>query len=110
MQASESANAVLPSLRMPRHRMVGTAVGMALVNGAGLHAAWAQAAYGAAPLELPPVSVEGAQSGQSGYQVDMPALGKLTQPLVSTPESVIEVPRKLLDDEGVTTMRDALRN
>ncbi len=36
--------------------------------------------------------------------------GKLTQPLVSTPESVIEVPRQLLDDQGVTTMRDALRN
>ena len=110
MQASEPTNAVLPSLRLPRHRIVGTAVGMALVNGVGLHAAWAQSAYGAAPIELPPVSVEGAQSGQSGYQVDMPALGKLTQPLVSTPESVIEVPRKLLDDEGVTTMRDALRN
>jgi catecholate siderophore receptor len=88
---------------------VGTAVGFALANGASLQATWAQAAD-TAPVELPPVSVEGAQSGQGGYQVGLPSFGKLTQPLVSTPESVIEVPRKLLEDQGVTTMRDALRN
>jgi catecholate siderophore receptor len=110
MQPAEpTTSPELPSLRLSRHRMVGTAMGMALVNGAGLHAAWAQAAA-AAPLELPPVSVEGAQGGQDGYQTTQPALGKLTQPLVSTPESVIEVPRQLMDDQGVTTMRDALRN
>jgi catecholate siderophore receptor len=89
--------------------MVGTAMGMALCNGAGLHAAWAQAADGDA-TQLPPVSVEGAQSGQGGYQIGLPSYGKLSQPLVSTPESVTEIPRKLLDDQGVTTMRDALRN
>jgi catecholate siderophore receptor len=99
----------LPSLRLPRHRMVGTAVGMALVNGAGLHAAVAQG-YGGSPVELPPVSVEGAQTGRHGYQMGLPANNKLTQPLVSTPQSVIEIPRQLLEDQGVTTMRDALRN
>jgi catecholate siderophore receptor len=110
MQATESAPATaLPSLRLSRHRVAGTAMGMALVNGAGLHAAFAQA-YGGTPVELPPVSVEGAQGGQGGYQVGLPANNKLTQPLVSTPESVIEIPRKLLDDQGVTTIRDALRN
>jgi catecholate siderophore receptor len=107
MQANEPAGA-LPSLRLSRHRAAGTAMGMALANGAGLHAAFAQA-YGT-PIDLPPVSVEGAQGGQGGYQVGLPANSKLTQPLVSTPQSVIEVPRKLLDDQGVTTMRDALRN
>jgi catecholate siderophore receptor len=110
MQADEPVSgADLPSLRLSRHRVAGTAMGMALVNGAGLHAALAQG-YGNTPIELPPVSVEGAQGGQNGYQIGLPANGKLTQPLVSTPESVIEIPRQLLDDEGVTTMRDALRN
>ncbi len=109
MQPDETVSgADLPSLRLPWHRMAGTAMGMALANGAGLHAAVAQT-YGSAPIELPPVSVEGTQN-QGGYQVGLPANNKLTQPLVSTPESVIEIPRKLLDDQGVTTMRDALRN
>jgi catecholate siderophore receptor len=110
MQANETVGGSdLPSLRLSRHRMVGTAVGLALANGGGLQYAWGQA-YGTLPIELPPVSVEGARGGQQGYKVDQPANSKLTQPLVSTPNSIIEVPRKLLDDEGVTTMRDALRN
>jgi catecholate siderophore receptor len=119
MQANEPAlGAGLPSLRLSRHRVANTAIGMApigmapigmaLVNGAGLHAAFAQG-YGGTPIQLPPVSVEAAQGGQSGYQVNVPANSKLTQPLVSTPETVIEVPRQLLNDEGVTTMRDAQR-
>jgi catecholate siderophore receptor len=106
MQARErSSTPDLPSLRM----MAGTALGVALVNGGGLRAAWGQAAD-AAPVALPQVSVDGAQSGQGGYQVNLPAFGKLTQPLVSTPHSIVEVPRQLLDDQGVTTMREALRN
>ncbi len=109
MQANEPVpSSDLPSLRLPWHRVAGTAMGMALANGAGLHAAFAQTT-GGTPIELPPVSVEGAQS-QGGYQIGVPANNKLTQPLVSTPETVIEIPRKLLDDQGVTTMRDALRN
>jgi catecholate siderophore receptor len=110
MQPNEPApGADLPSLRLPRHRVAGTAMGMALVNGAGLHAALAQG-YGTAPVELPPVSVEGVQGTQGGYQIGLPANDKLTQPLIDTPETVIEIPRQLLDDQGVTSMRDALRN
>src|ERR1700735_4940054 len=110
MQSNEPVpGADLPSLRLSRHRVAGTAMGVALVNGAGLHAAFAQG-YGTAPVELPPVSVEGAQGTQGGYQIGLPANDKLTQPLVDTPETVIEIPRQLLDDQGVTSMRDALRN
>ncbi len=113
MQATDRSDTGLPSLRSSRHRTVGTAMGLALVNGAGLHAAWAQSpspVTDSTPVQLPPVSVEAAQGGQNGYQITLPSYGKLTQPLVSTPETVIEVPRQLLDDEGVTSMRDALRN
>ena len=109
MQPEPLPTANLPSLRVSRHRLVGTAMGMALVNGVGLHAAGAQGSE-ADPIQMPPVSVEGASGGQSGYQVTLPSFGKLTEPLVSTPHSVTEVPRQLLDDQGVTTMRDALRD
>ncbi len=95
----------LPSLRL----MAGGALGMALANGFGGQDAWAQTAE-TGPVQLPAVTAEGTQSGGGGYQVTVPDLGKLTQPLVSTPITITEIPRQLLDDEGVTTMRDALRN
>jgi catecholate siderophore receptor len=108
MQMRERSS--LPSLRM----MAATGLSMSVINGGLPATAHAQTppTSGGDPgqVQLPTVSVDGAQTGQGGYQVSLPALGKLTQPLVSTPQSVIEIPRQLLDDQGVTTMRDALRN
>lgn len=63
----------------------------------------------AAPVQLPAISVQEKQI-QPGYQTDQSTLPKLTQPLLDTPQSVDTVPRQLMDDQGVTTMRDALRN
>jgi catecholate siderophore receptor len=91
-------------------RIAYTTMGIAAVNTQGLETAWGQTQDGA-PTELPQVSVEGDRSGNpSGYQVENPSFGKLTQPLVSTPQSITEVPRQLMEDQGVSTMRDALRN
>ena len=45
--------------------------------------------------------------GQSGA---MPASPKLTEPLLDTPKSVTVVPAELLQEQGVTTLREALRN
>src|SRR5258708_17599960 len=62
-------------------------------------------------MQLPAVSVEGAQpSGSTDYRTEQPALPKLTAPLRETPQSITDIPRQLMDDQGVTTMRDALRN
>ena len=47
---------------------------------------------------------------QSGYKADQSSLGKLTEPLLNTPFTVETVTRQLMDDQGVTTLRDALRN
>jgi catecholate siderophore receptor len=67
------------------------------------------AASSSGPVQLGPVSVQGSEQG--GYQSTTPqALPKLTQPLLDTPESVSVVPRQLMDDQGTTTVRDALRN
>jgi catecholate siderophore receptor len=37
-------------------------------------------------------------------------LPKLTQPLVDTPQSIDVVPQHIIQDQGATTLRDALRN
>ena len=64
-----------------------------------------------APMPLPAISVEGAEkSTEGGYKVDQSSLGKLTEPLLNTPFTVETVTRQLMDDQGVTTLRDALRD
>jgi catecholate siderophore receptor len=59
------------------------------------------------PMQLPPISVEGAAPG---YTARQPSLPKLTEPLLNTPQTIDVVPRQLLDDQGVVNFRDALRN
>ncbi len=41
---------------------------------------------------------------------DSVSMGKFTSPLLDTPQSVSVVPQFLLQDEGVSTLRDSLRN
>ena len=41
---------------------------------------------------------------------DAVAMTRFTEPLLDTPQSVIAVPKFILEDEGNTTLRDALRN
>ena len=65
----------------------------------------------AAPMQLPTIAVQGAEaSPATGYKADQPSLGKLTEPLLNTPFTIETVTRQLMDDQGVTTLRDALRN
>jgi catecholate siderophore receptor len=45
--------------------------------------------------------------GQRGPEVSSP---KFTQPLLDTPQSITVVPAELMQEQGVTTLRDALRN
>jgi catecholate siderophore receptor len=101
-----------------RAALLGSAAGLALPGGGS--AAWAQYAYGPAPdstpgagaVALPTLPVQGATpGGNSGdYKADQPSLPKLTEPLLNTPQSIDVVPRQVMDDQGVTTFRDALRN
>jgi catecholate siderophore receptor len=80
----------------------------------------AQGVYSAPPApppadsgatQLPAISVEGAEkSTEGGYKADQPSLGKLTEPLLNTPFTIETVTRQLMNDQGVTTLRDALRN
>jgi catecholate siderophore receptor len=94
--------------------LLGSVAGMAVSIGSA-PATLAQSAYGAgspepsAPIALPTVSVQGAPP-IGDYKTDQPSLPKLTEPLLNTPQTINVVPRQVLDDQGVTTLRDALRN
>jgi catecholate siderophore receptor len=95
----------------PARDLAGALAGAAL--GAGFLCAGAPAAAAdAQPEQLPTLSVrEGADAAPPvGYKPEQSTLSKLTQPLRDTPQSVTVVTRQVLDDQAVTTLRDALRN
>ena len=43
------------------------------------------------------------------YRIEDSSLTKLTEPLRDVPQSIVTLPRQLLDDRGVTTLNEALR-
>jgi catecholate siderophore receptor len=95
--------------------LLASAAGLALTG--GFSPALAQYATGmTAPTPsdataLPTLSVQGTTGGTGGdYKADQPSLPKLTEPLLNTPQSIDVVTRQVMDDQGVTTFRDALRN
>ncbi len=45
----------------------------------------------------------------AGYRTDSATLTKLTEPLRDVPQSIVTVPRELLEDRGATSLNDALR-
>jgi catecholate siderophore receptor len=59
-------------------------------------------------VALPEISVQGA--APNDYQPGAASLPKLTQPLRDTPQSISVVPRQVIEDKGVTSMTDAVRN
>ena len=109
---------VVSACRMPgaalRRALLGSVAGLALSSGG----AFAQ--YGTPPsapppadngaVALPTLAVQGTTGTTGDYKADNPTLPKLTEPLVNTPQSIDVVPRQVLDDQGVTNFRDALRN
>ena len=54
-----------------------------------------------------PVDVTG---GKEGYAAKRSGLGKLTEDIADTPQSITAITRAELDDRGVTTIDDAVRN
>jgi catecholate siderophore receptor len=67
------------------------------------------AATAASVLNLPEVVVRG-EDNAPGYRVDAVALPKYTEPLRDIPQSISVVSQQVMQDQGVTTLRDALRN
>ncbi|MEJ0068852.1 MAG: TonB-dependent receptor plug domain-containing protein [Pseudomonadota bacterium] len=60
---------------------------------------------------LPELSVQGKPiAPENDYKTDAPSLPKLTAPLRDTPQSITVIPRQVMDDQNVLTLRDTLRN
>lgn len=91
----------LPPLRI----LMGGALGVAALPAT----AWAQA--GTEPsLALPTVDV-GADAARTGYQpAALSSLPRFTQPVLDTPQSINIISPQLMQDQAITTTRDALRN
>lgn len=58
---------------------------------------------------LPEVKVK-AKGAKQDYKPEIAPSPKITQPLLDTPQSITVVPKSVIKDEGVTTLRDTLRN
>ena len=96
------------SMRVSRHVVNSSALGLAL-SCASLLPAAAQTATPEA-TQLPAISVEGQGEQDGGYNPARSALPKLSQPLLDTPQTVTIVPQAVMRDQNVTTLRDVLRN
>ena len=87
---------------------LGTSVNLGLVVPALAQAAVQCAAQRRRQSEIEEIIVE--DSAVDGlYRIDDSSLTKLTEPLRDVPQSIVTVPRELLDDRGITTLNEALR-
>lgn len=59
---------------------------------------------------IPEMLVSSKKNKQDGYKVDKVQSVKYTQSLKDTPATITVVPEALMEDQNVTTLRDALRN
>jgi catecholate siderophore receptor len=59
--------------------------------------------------EAPPKDASPYGDPKTPYKADKSGSGKLTQPLVDTPRSVTAVPRQVLEDKGVQSLRELAR-
>ena len=99
-----NAEDLQPSDLPPLRILMGGALGIAVAGGVSWSPAEAQTQ--SEPVELAPIPIEG---GGTGYRTTIPMLQKLSQPLLDTPQSINVVPRQMMDDQGITATRDALR-
>jgi catecholate siderophore receptor len=75
------------------------------------HALYAQADGSAPPQTLPDVNVTAeAESDPIDYQKKTQSSPRLPAKRLDTPQSMTVVPERLMRDQGVTTLRDALRD
>ncbi len=75
--------------------------GALLLPAVGVHAQQAQST-------LPNVEVSATQ--ESAYKADKASSAKYTQPLVDTPQTLQVIKKQLIDQQGATTLTEALRN
>jgi len=70
-----------------------------------------------APTRAPTVSVEGEaekrppkqEDTPGDYKVDRASSPKFTEPLIDTPKTVTVIPREVIEEQGITSFKDAMR-
>src|SRR5579862_1084846 len=92
--------------RMPRKRYTRSKDKKTVAASLALANAILLGAHAQSTTQLPEVVV----TGEGGYKADSLSLFKNGEPLVDTPQSAAVVTKQLMEDEGVTTLRDSLRN
>lgn len=113
-RVSSTGNVSTTSIKRPgslRGYGVASAVGLALGGLAGPALAQQTPAPTTtqSPAEqLPTLPVSGDRA-PFDYKVDRAASPKFTEPLRDTPRSVVVIPKELIKDQGITTMKDLLR-
>jgi catecholate siderophore receptor len=90
----------------------GSEVSHAVLRGAGfslasLMLATSAAAQDAGGVALPTIDIFG---GNEGYQTTTPSLTRMPTPLINTAQTVNVVPQQVLQDQNISTVKEALRN
>jgi outer membrane receptor for monomeric catechols len=97
------------SLQTPITRSAWQLTALIMAHGLAVHAQveTAPSAPTSGATNTPPAMEKTVITGQAGGEITSQ---KFTEPLLDTPHSISVVPRQTLDDQGATTLRDALRN
>ncbi len=86
-------------------------LGTSLLTGATPLWLWAEENTTAAPVTMPEVQVQGQQEKQAGtYNSKITSNPKTATPILDTPQSTSVVPSQVIQDQGMTTLRDVLHN
>jgi len=91
----------MPSTRLSTQLLAGTAIALTF-NAAAF------AAEQAAQRAIPEIVVEGQAIGS--FRVEQSGLGKLTEPLRDTPQTISTISKEVIEQRGITNFNDAFRN
>jgi len=108
---SSRKHAAVPPSRLGAPHAHALALAALSLPGAALAqsaAAPAAAASQPAAATLPTVKVQAAREGE--YKVDTVSSPKFTQPLLDTPQTITVITKELAQQQGATTLTEALRN
>ncbi|MCW5576157.1 MAG: TonB-dependent receptor, partial [Burkholderiales bacterium] len=92
----------------PQPRLIASALAALAASVSLPMAAHAQATGAQKEVELPAVNVRA--QGEVPYKADTSASPKITQPLIDTPKTIQIIKKEILQEQGATTLVEALRN
>jgi catecholate siderophore receptor len=95
------------SAALSQKSLLVSAIGLAIVSHGGAVVAAESDTQKTSPLELESLSVSGSAE-TDGYQPQAPSSPKYTELLRDTPQTITVVPKQVIEDQNLLTMRDIL--